>query len=76
MQVTATKTGFYDGSRRRPGDVFDMPEGKKLPSWVVPSGAFKPAKAKDLNGDTKSAASAKAARDKLTGAGNEGGNLA
>ena len=45
MQVVAMQVGFYGGSRRRVGDVFDIPdesmkkrEGKPiLPKWVAPA---------------------------------------
>lgn len=42
MKVRATAVGFHGGSRRRPGDTFDVPEGTKG-SWFEP--ASKPAKA-------------------------------
>jgi len=39
MQVVAISAGFYDGARRRVGDIFDMTiptkDGKpKMPKWV------------------------------------------
>lgn len=35
MQVVALKPGFYEGARRRTGDIFQMNvKGDKLPSWV------------------------------------------
>jgi len=34
MKVRAIRTGFY-GGRRRPGAVFDVPEGERG-SWFVP----------------------------------------
>ena len=34
MKVRAIRTGFY-GGRRRPGAVFDVPEGSQG-SWFVP----------------------------------------
>lgn len=39
MQVVAMRQGFYDGTRRRIGDIFDMAvpskDGKPvMPSWV------------------------------------------
>ncbi len=36
MKVRAIKEGFYDGSRRRIGDVFEI-VGKKLGKWMVPA---------------------------------------
>lgn len=45
MRVRAKVMGFAAGGRRRPGDVFDVPEGTKG-SWFepvdVPVGAEKP----------------------------------
>lgn len=35
MKVKAIKLGFYGGSRRRPGEVFEVPETIKG-SWFVP----------------------------------------
>lgn len=35
MRVKATKVGFYDGSRRRVGDVFEVPDGIKG-KWFEP----------------------------------------
>lgn len=29
MRVKATQFGFFGGSRRRPGDVFEVPDGTK-----------------------------------------------
>lgn len=38
MKVRAIKLGFYRGSRKYPGDVFEMPEAdKRLPKWVQPA---------------------------------------
>lgn len=40
MRVVVIKMGFYKGSRRRPGDEFEMlevDETKKLPKWVQPA---------------------------------------
>lgn len=39
MQVVATQTGFYGGSRRRVGSTFEMElaKGEKPPRWVVPA---------------------------------------
>jgi hypothetical protein len=37
MQVRATSMGFFGGSRRRVGEVFDVPEGTRA-SWFVPVG--------------------------------------
>ena len=35
MKVEATRTGFYGGKLREPGDVFDLKEGKDaLGSWM------------------------------------------
>lgn len=65
MQVTAIKTGFYAGSRRRQGATFDIPEGGKLPAWVVPAGAVAaPAPQAPANGDTKPADAAAASKKK------------
>lgn len=36
MQVRALSIGFF-GGRRRPGDVFDVPEGTKA-TWFAPVG--------------------------------------
>ena len=37
VKVVAIKMGFYNGSRRRIGEVFEMPEAdKKMPAWVQP----------------------------------------
>lgn len=35
MKVRATQLGFYGGSRRRPGDVFDVKENE-LGRWMEP----------------------------------------
>lgn len=35
-KVKAIKTGFYKGTRKRPGDVFDVTKGEKA-SWFVPT---------------------------------------
>jgi hypothetical protein len=65
MQVIATKAGFYGGSRRRAGDVFEMNvDPKKLPSWVALGATRAPAKAAPLSGDTKPADAAAAASKK------------
>lgn len=64
MQVTAIKPGFYDGARRRAGDVFDIPDGKPLPGWVAAGKKAAPAAVAPLNGDTKPANAAKASRKK------------
>jgi hypothetical protein len=37
-KVRAIKEGFYGGSRRRVGDVFEF-SGKKLGKWMVPADA-------------------------------------
>jgi len=38
MRVVAVALGFYKGSRRRPGEVFEMPEADaRLPRWVQPA---------------------------------------
>lgn len=34
-EVVARTMGFYDNQRRRPGDVFRIPEDEKLGSWMV-----------------------------------------
>jgi hypothetical protein len=34
MRVVATAVGFYKGSRKRPGQEFDVPEGTKG-KWFV-----------------------------------------
>lgn len=35
MKVRALKQGYYGGSRRREGEVFDVKDGAKA-SWFVP----------------------------------------
>lgn len=67
MQVIATKVGFYGGSRRKVGEVFEMElrDPKKLPSWVA-LGRAVAAPAKPLGGDTKPAGAAAAAMKKRT----------
>lgn len=42
MLVRATKFGFH-GSRRRPGDVFEVPDGSKA-KWFEPAAGPSPAK--------------------------------
>ena len=37
MKVIATKLGFYNGSRVREGQVFDVPDGAKS-KWFEPYG--------------------------------------
>lgn len=37
MQVVAYSMGFYKGERRRPGDVFEVPDGLKS-KWFAPVG--------------------------------------
>lgn len=39
MQVRALQAGFF-GGRRRPGDVFEVPEGAKA-TWFAPVGDVK-----------------------------------
>ena len=34
MQVVAIEKGFYGGQRKRVGAIFNIEEGKALPSWV------------------------------------------
>lgn len=34
MKVKATQFGFFGGSRRRPGDEFEVPQGTKA-SWFA-----------------------------------------
>lgn len=49
MKVIATELGFY-GSRRRPGEVFEIPDGTKG-KWFVPVDKAKPkGKAKEDKG--------------------------
>lgn len=38
MKVRAIHDGFYDGQRRRAGDVFEF-GGEKLGKWMVPADA-------------------------------------
>lgn len=38
MLVRCIETGIFNGSRVRPGTVFDWP-GEKLPKWVEPADA-------------------------------------
>lgn len=42
MLVIAKVTGFYDGKRRRAGDVFDVKNGAKA-AWFEPVADTKPA---------------------------------
>lgn len=42
MQVRAIETGFFGGSRIRPGQEFDVPEGTKA-SWFAPVAELKAA---------------------------------
>lgn len=68
MRVRAITMGFYGGARRRPGDVFEVPDGTKgtwfKPADVAPQPAPKPAQM----GDVKPAAAQKAVRKKAEGA--------
>jgi len=36
MQVVALKVGFFGGTLRQPGTVFDVPEGSKA-KWFAPA---------------------------------------
>lgn len=38
MKVKAKALGFYGGSRRRPGEVFEVPEGARA-KWFEPVSA-------------------------------------
>lgn len=45
MKVKAKAVGFYGGSRRYPGDVFEVPNNTKLGKWLEPiDGGEKPSK--------------------------------
>jgi hypothetical protein len=64
MQVVAMQSGFYNGSRRRTGDVFEMDvptkDGKPvLPKWVKAAPNAHEAK-------VEAAKAKKAEQDKLT----------
>lgn len=60
--------GFYGGARRRPGDVFEVPDGTTA-SWFQPAAeASKPAPKPTQMGDIKPAAAQKAVRKKAEGA--------
>lgn len=64
MKVIATKLGYYDHYRRRPGDVFDLLSDKDFsPRWMEKVGEEKKGKAsgkaqyqqkelKDLDGES------------------------
>ena len=59
MKVVAIKMGFYNGSRRRVGEVFDMPEAdKRMPAWVQPSDKPVPALAAEHTRNTAAALAA------------------
>lgn len=34
MKVRAKRSCFHGGSRRRPGEVFQVEDGMKLPEWM------------------------------------------
>jgi hypothetical protein len=34
-RVVATRLGYYDHRRRKPGDSFVLKEGEDIPSWAV-----------------------------------------
>jgi hypothetical protein len=71
MKARAIKKAFYAGALVKPGDVLEFPlaEGAKLPRWLEPaSQPVKASVAAPLNGDTKPAAAAVAARKKAGGA--------
>lgn len=34
MQVRAKEMGIYAGARKRPGVVFEIPDGAKVPPWA------------------------------------------
>jgi hypothetical protein len=56
MKVIANTLGFYGGSRRRPGDVFEVPDGTKG-KWFTPADKAKPkgkAKPEDKSPETLS----------------------
>ena len=50
IPVRATALGFYDGGRRRPGDVFEVRSESELGSWMErlpqPTESAPPAKGK------------------------------
>lgn len=52
MKVTAFETGFYKGSRIRPGASFEF-DGDQPPRWTVPYGTPLPAKREAVPVDTK-----------------------
>jgi hypothetical protein len=62
-KVRAVKQGFVNGSRIREGVVFDWPDGKKRPSWVVDESAPKVEKPPVI-GDTKPVATQKVVKTK------------
>lgn len=86
MQVVAMKPGFYNGSRRRTGDVFDMnvpvKDGKPvIPKWVKAAPNAHEAKkeaaaAKKAESDKKvagaiAASGGQAAKDKVAALGEQ-----
>jgi hypothetical protein len=66
MKVRALKEGFYDGSRRRVGDVFVIPATAKVGKWMeVFDVAAKAVKEPEKQNDDK----AKGKDDKAKGKG-------
>ena len=51
MKVRAINRGFYGGSLREPGDVFDLKSDKDRSAWMEPIADAKPAKAKPEKAD-------------------------
>lgn len=43
MKCRAVQMGFVNGARVRPGGVFTLPDGAKVPSWAVAIDEKKPA---------------------------------
>lgn len=57
MKVIALKEGFFDGTRIRAGDEFDVPQGTKG-SWFTPVKEPKAADARDVKAEAKAKAEA------------------
>lgn len=58
MKVIALKDGFFDGSRQRAGDEFDVPQGTKG-SWFTPVKEPKVADARDAKAKADAGAKGK-----------------
>lgn len=49
MKVRATELGFYNGSRVRPGAIFEIPDTMKMPRWAEPASNPAPEKEDTTN---------------------------